>query len=101
MTKNLTLAFDEETLARLRIHAAQNKTTVNALFRKHADDLLDGDERRRKAREWMVAKGRENQANDEARAAARARGEMVEEETWRWSREDTYSGPRFEWPRKA
>lgn len=101
MNKNLTLAMDEETLDRLRVYAAQNRTTVNALFRRHADELLNGAERRRKAREWMLAKARENRANDEARAAMRARGEAVEEETWRWSREETYSGPRFEWPRKG
>lgn len=95
MTKNLTLAIDAETLDRLRIYAAENRTTVNALFRKYADELLSGAERRRQARQWMVAKARENQANDAARAAARARGEPVEEETWRWSRDETYSGPRF------
>ena len=93
---NLTLAIDDEQLSRLRVYAAEKRTTVNALFRKHADDLLDGAERRRKAREWMVAEGRKNQASDEALAAARARGEAVEEETWRWSREETYSGPRFD-----
>jgi hypothetical protein len=101
MTKNITLALNAETLDRLRVYAAQNRTTVNALFRKHADELLDGAERRRRAREWMVTKARENQANDEARAEARARGDEVEEETWRWSREETYSGPRFDWPRKG
>lgn len=94
--KNVTLALEEEKLARLRVYAAQHRTTVNSLFRKHTDDLLDGDERRKKAREWMVAKTRENIARDEARAAARARGEEIDEETWRWNREDCYTGPRFD-----
>ena len=93
---NLTLAIDDDMLARLRVYAAERRTTVNALFRKHAGELLDGDERRRAAREWMVAKGKENMAHDEARAAARGAGEAVQEETWRWSRSDTYSAPRFE-----
>jgi hypothetical protein len=99
MTKNITLAFDEEKLARLRVYAAQHRTTVNALFRKHADDLLDGDERRRKAREWMVNEALKNMARDAERAAARERGEAVHEETWRWSREDTYA--ERTWPRKG
>jgi hypothetical protein len=96
MAKNVTLAFDEEKLAQLRVLAAKRRTTVNALLRKHVDELLDGDERRRKAREWMVAKTRENIARDAERAAARARGEDVDEETWRWNREDSYTGPRFD-----
>ena len=99
MTKNLTLALDEETLARLRVYAAQHRTTVNALFRKHANDLLDGDEKRRKAREWMANEARQNMARDAERAAARERGETVHEETWRWSREETYA--ERTWPRKS
>lgn len=101
MAKNVTLAFDEEKLAQLRILAAKERTTVNALLRKHVDELLDIDGRRKKAREWMVAKGRENMARDAERAMARDHGEAVNEETWRWSREETYSGPRFDWPRKS
>lgn len=100
MTRNLTLAFDEEKLAQLRILAAKERTTVNALLRKHVDELLDIDGRRQKARDWMVSKGRENMARDAGRAVARERGDTVSEETWRWSREETYSGPRFDWPRK-
>lgn len=95
--KNVTLAIEDEKLARLRVHAAQHRTSVNALIRQHIDELLDGDERRKAAREWMAAKGRENIARDAERAAARARGEHVEEETWRWSREDTYA--ERQWPK--
>jgi dsDNA-binding SOS-regulon protein len=93
---NVTLSMGDEQLTRLRVYAAQNRTTVNAIFRKHADDLLDGDERRKKAREWMVSKIKENIARDEERAAARARGEDIDEETWRWNREDCYTGSRFD-----
>ena len=93
---NLTLAMNDEKLSRLRIYAAEKRTTVNALFRKHVDDLLDGDERRRAARERVRQMMNDNIARDEERAAARARGESVEEETWRWNREETYSGPRFD-----
>jgi hypothetical protein len=99
MAKNITLAFDEEKLAQLRILAAKERTTVNALLRKHVDELLDLDGRRRKAREWMVAKARENMARDAERALKRENGETVHEETWRWSREETYA--EREWPRKG
>jgi hypothetical protein len=101
MNKNVTLVFDAEKLAQLRVLAAKERTTVNALLRKHVDELLDIDGRRQKARDWMVAKARENLANDAERALARGHGEAVSEETWRWNREDTYSGPRFDWPRKS
>lgn len=99
MTRNVTMAFDEELLDGLRIYAAENKTTVNALFRKHAQELLGLQKRRKEAREWMHRKGLENIARDEARAAARARGEDVgPEETWHWSREETYA--ERQWPRE-
>lgn len=95
---NLTLAIPDEQLAKLRIYAAEKRTSVNALFRKHVEDLLTESERSRAAREWMVAKGRENLKRDEERAAARARGEDVgPESTWRWSREETYA--ERQWPK--
>jgi hypothetical protein len=98
MTRNVTMAFDEDLLAGLRIYAAQNKTTVNAIFRAHAEELLNLQKRRQEARDWMAAKGRENIARDEARAAAKARGEDVgPDETWRWSREETYA--ERQWPK--
>ncbi|MBA4052055.1 MAG: hypothetical protein C0472_09315 [Erythrobacter sp.] len=98
MTKNLTMAFDDELLDALRVYAAERKTTVNALFRKHAESLLAESERSRAARAWMVAKARENMRRDEEREAARARGEDVgPDSTWRWSREETYA--ERQWPR--
>jgi plasmid stability protein len=97
MTKNVTMAFEDDLLDRLRIHAAQHKTSVNAIFRKYAEHLVGIDEKRREAREWMRQKALENMANDAERAAARARGEAVEEETWRWSREETYADRQ--WPK--
>jgi len=96
MARNVTMAFDDELIDGLRVYAAEHKTTVNALFRKHAEDLLGMQQRRKEAREWMVLKIKENIARDKERAAARARGEPVEEETWRWNREDCYTGPRFD-----
>ena len=98
MNKNVTMAFEGDLLDRLRIHAAQNKTSVNAIFCKYAEHLVGIDEKRREAREWMRQKALENMANDAEFAAARARGEPVEEETWRWSREETYADRQ--WPKE-
>ena len=97
MAKNVTMAFEDDLLDRLRIHAAQHKTSVNAIFRKHAEHLVGIDEKRREAREWMRQKALDNMARDADRAAVRARGEAVDEETWRWSREETYA--ERQWPR--
>lgn len=94
---NVTLSIEDEKLARFRVHAAQNRTTVNALIRKHVDEVLDGDERRAKARARIKEMMAENLARDAERAAARARGEAVEEETWQWSRKDTYA--ERDWPK--
>ncbi|MDR2856589.1 MAG: hypothetical protein LBV50_01935 [Novosphingobium sp.] len=98
MTRNVTMAFPDDVLDGLRIYAAERKTTVNALFRAHANELLGLEKRRKEAREWMHRKALENIARDEARAAARARGEDAgSEETWRWSREETYADRQ--WPK--
>lgn len=58
MTKNLTLAIDEELLERFRLHAAERKTSVNALLRKHMEDTLGLEERRRAAISKMLDLGR-------------------------------------------
>lgn len=87
MTKNITLAVNEDVLARYRVLAAEQRTSVNALIRRHMEEATGLAERRREARAWMAAKARENMANDENAAGG---------ESWRWDREDCYSGPRFE-----
>ena len=86
MTKNLTLAVDEDTLASFRIVAAEKHTTVNALIRKFMEESTGLAERRRQARVWMAAKGEENMANDDPQGMG----------GWKWSREDCYTGPRFD-----
>lgn len=91
--KNVTLALEDEKLSRLRVYAAQHRTTVNALFRKHADDLLEGDERRRKSRDRILELSRKSEAYDAANPVE------SEESTRTFSREQTYTGRRFEWPR--
>jgi hypothetical protein len=95
MTRNVTMAFEDDVLDGLRVYAAERKTTVNALFRAHAKELLGLEDRRKAAREWMHQKGLENIARDAERAAS---GEAeAEGETWRWSREETYA--ERQWPK--
>jgi hypothetical protein len=86
MTKNITLAVDEDVLASYRVIAAEQRTSVNALIRKHMEEATGLAERRREARRWMAEKANENAKNDDLQG----------EEGWRWNREDCYSGPRFD-----
>jgi hypothetical protein len=86
MTKNITLAVDEDVLASYRVLAAEQRSSVNALIRRHMEEATGVAKRRREARVWMAARARENSANDEPDA----------EHGWRWNREDCYSGPRFD-----
>ena len=86
MTKNITLAVDDDVLASYRVLAAEQRSTVNAMVRKHMEEATNVAERRRQARAWMAAKGQENMANDD----------LTETEGWRWNREDCYTGPRFD-----
>ena len=86
MTKNITLAVDEDLLASFRVVAAEKRTSVNALIRNFMEETTGLAERRRQARAWMAAKGAENMANDD----------LQSEGGWRWNREDCYSGPRFD-----
>lgn len=95
MARNVTMAFDDEVLDGLRLHAAQNKTTVNAIFRKYAEELLGMADKRKAARERLLELSRQSEAYDAANPAA------TSDDLPRFSREETYSGRRFEWPRKG
>ena len=86
MTKNLTLAVDEELLERFRLHAAERKTSVNALIRQYMEERTGLSQKRQEARARMAAMARANAAEDQP----------GEEGGWRWRREDCYSGPRFD-----
>jgi hypothetical protein len=72
MTKNLTLAVDEELLERFRLHAAERKTSVNALLRKHMEETVGLEERRRKAISGMLELGRSTTARIDMSAWDRA-----------------------------
>lgn len=86
MTKNLTLAVNEELLASFRLVAAEKRTSVNGLIRDFMEESTGLAARRREARAWMAAKGKENMANDDLTGTG----------GWRWNREDCYTGPRFD-----
>jgi hypothetical protein len=89
MTKNLTLAVEDDLLAEFRLIAAGRRTSVNALIRDYMKAETGASalaERRRNARAWMAAKATENMANDDLKGKA----------GWKWNREDCYSGPRFD-----
>ena len=47
--KNLTLAIDERLLAKVRVIAAERKTTVNALVRLHLEQMARNEDRARLA----------------------------------------------------
>jgi hypothetical protein len=92
MMKNITLAVDDELLARYRLLAAQQKSTVNAMVRRHMEEATGAQAKRRNALERLADLSRKSEAYDQAHPVS-------EDEGARFSREDTYSGRRFDWPR--
>lgn len=76
MTKNITLAIDEQLLERFRLHAAERKSTVNALLRKHMEEAVGLEERRRSAIARMLDLGNNTKARIDMSA---------------WDRAETYS----------
>ena len=47
--KNITLAVDEQLLEKVRVIAAERKTTVNALVRLHLEQMARNKDRARRA----------------------------------------------------
>lgn len=82
MTKNLTLAIDDDLLDRARVLAAMRRTTVNAMVREFL--------------ERMVQEEREGDAVTQELLKLSREGSW-DMGDWRPSRDDTYSGsPRFD-----
>ncbi len=52
--KNITLAIEEDVLDKVRVIAAQNRTTVNAMLRHHLADLAGRDVGRERARHELL-----------------------------------------------
>jgi hypothetical protein len=74
--KNVTLAIDEDILDKVRIVAAEKKTTVNALVREFLADLANRDERLAEARKQLL------QLMDTSK------GRMAPD--WKFDREETH-----------
>lgn len=87
---NITLAVDDQLLADYRLLAAEQRTTVNALVRKHMEDATGSAARRKAALQRLVEISRASEAYDAANPVADA------SDTGRFSRAEAYSGPRFE-----
>lgn len=49
MTKNITLAIDDEILEKVRVVAAARKTSVNQLVRLHLEHIARNEDRARQA----------------------------------------------------
>ena len=82
MTRNLTLAIDDDLLDKVRVLAAMKRTSVNEMVRGFLSRLVEQESEHDEATEALLKLARESQ------------GRMGE---WRFSREETYSGePRFD-----
>ena len=74
--KNITLAIEDEVLDKVRIVAAEKKTTVNALVREFLTDLASRDERLAEARRQLL------------RLMDTSEGRMAPD--WKFDREETH-----------
>ena len=52
--KNITLAIDDEILDRVRIVAAHQRTTVNAMVRNYLAEIAGRDEKQAEARKQLL-----------------------------------------------
>jgi hypothetical protein len=74
--KNITLAIEDEVLDKVRIVAAEKRTTVNSLVREFLADLANRDERLAEARKQLL------QLMDTSK------GRMAPD--WKFDREETH-----------
>jgi hypothetical protein len=82
VTKNLTLAIDEELLDKARVLAAMRRTTVNAMVREYLERIVQEEREADEVTQELLKLSREGS------------WEMGD---WRPSRDETYSGlPRFD-----
>lgn len=82
MTRNLTLAIDDDLLDKVRVLAAMKRTSVNEMVRGFLARLVEQESQHDEATEALLKLARES------------KGRLGE---WRFSREETYSGePRFD-----
>lgn len=82
MTRNLTLAIDDDLLDKVRVLAAMKRTSVNEMVRGFLTRLVEQESEHDEATEALLKLARDSQ------------GRMGD---WKFSREETYSGdPRFD-----
>jgi hypothetical protein len=74
--KNITLAVEEEVLDKVRIVAAEKRTTVNAMVREYLLEIAGRDEKIENARRRLLE------------LMEQSKGDMGP--GWKWSREETY-----------
>ena len=74
--KNITLAIEDDILDKVRVVAAEKKTTVNALVREFLADLANRDERRAQARKQLL------------RLMDTSEGRMADD--WKFDRDETH-----------
>jgi hypothetical protein len=79
--KNITLAVDEDVLDRVRVIAAERKTTVNALVREYLEKVASEQDRRAETRRRL----RELMDKSEARLGP----------DYKWNREEIYEDRMF------
>ena len=82
MTRNLTLAIDDDLLDKVRVLAAMKRTSVNEMVRGFLTRLVEQETSKDEAREALL------------KLIDESEGRMGD---WKFSREETYSGePRFD-----
>jgi hypothetical protein len=74
--KNITLAIEDEILDRVRIVAAEKRTSINAMVREFLTEIATRDVKLAKARRDLL------------KLMDRSTGDMGPD--WKWSREETY-----------
>jgi hypothetical protein len=79
--KNITLAVNEDVLDRVRVIAAERKTTVNALVREYLEKIASEEDRRAEARRRL----RELMDKSQARLGP----------DYKWNREELYENRMF------
>ncbi len=89
MMKNITLTVEEGLLARFRLLAAGQRSSVNALVRKHMEEATGALATREQALARLAELSRQSEAYDESHPV------QNEGDAAKFDREGTYTGRRF------
>jgi hypothetical protein len=89
MMKNITLTVEEGLLARFRLLAANQRTSVNALVRKHMEEATGVMATREKALARLAEMSLQSEAYDEQHPV------LDESKAAKFDRESAYLGQRF------